>query len=112
MDLSQKIVLWIGALLIFLRCVFPVRYPFPHNRIDLTLTMLHIIGIVVVSAVLFFTLKDATFKSIGKAVKEELLLRYRRTVLRLLVLILLLILWWIVIWRFDDIYEVIFDLIK
>lgn len=63
MNLSQKLVLWIGALLIFLRCIFPAKISF--SKIDVGITILHIIAISVLSTVSFFTLRNVKLEIIG-----------------------------------------------
>jgi hypothetical protein len=78
---GQKLVLWIGGLLVFLRCIFPAKISF--SKVDVSVTVLHMIGIGVLSTVSFFTLKNVnlrnmmitTYKAVAltlKKIKEPL----------------------------------------
>jgi len=62
----QKVILGLGALLIFLRCVLPVRIISPEigSKVDLSATLLQIIGIGVISTASFFIFKNVSLENI------------------------------------------------
>jgi hypothetical protein len=66
MTFWQKVILGLGALLIFLRCIWPVRIPSAGSasKTDLPATLLQIIGIGVISTASFFIFKNVNFDTI------------------------------------------------
>ena len=106
MNLIQKLILCVGALLIFLRCFFPIK---KGILVDFPLTLLHIIGVAVVSTALFFSLQDISPESalskfgrkiIKVASKSEWdieslgirITRFGMIIIKILILLILLIL--------------------